>query len=1581
MIKTKINIYAGTMLCLASVLFSCRSASTNSMAESTEMQWEKIGPGGGGAIFIPTFSYMSANKFLLRCDMTGSYLSRDGGKSYEQINFAGGASSFAWDYSDSNIVYIGSAGLNRSDDGGKSWKRIFPAPSDITGEQFKGDHADYSLETSESSLYNKQSGSISAIRPDPLKPGSVYFSMGDFFYYPDSASGSWKRASLDHPVNFIYTNKSSLPEKVYIFTELSFAVFDKKSGALEQKKIPAEMSPAFSFTAGTLTGTGKVIFYALHHDTSKEIRGEFGHSEVWMSEDLGDTWQNVKDPLVTNSEAGIKPSYSMIACAEFDAGKAYLITNRYEEKTGKEGFIYWYGAIKTGDAGRTWNWVWKGGGGSGQYGVRDGRGVSNLNDAWAEKAFGGEYIRLMDAGVDPENGNTAIVTDWYRTMKTADGGERWNEIYSAASTGGSFISRGLDVTTAYGIHFDPFDNKHIAISYTDIGYHHSFNGGKSWTRSVEGVPADWINTCYWLAFDPKIRDKVWSVWSGIHDLPRGKMTRNPEWSKRGRGGVCVSNDGGKTWRPEREGIGSDSPATCIIIDPLSDPGNRTLYATVYGKGVFKSIDDGKTWHQKNNGIEENKCAFELTLTGKRVLFLTVSATPAHKDGKKGREYYSGAVYRSADGAETWTKLKITDGPLFPNGIDYDRKNPDRIYLGCWADIDLSDLIGGDVARATGQNEIIPMPGGIFMSENGGETWKSIFDKKQYVYDVTCDPYHDGRLYCNTFNRAAYRSDDYGKSWKRIKGYDFHWGHRIIVDENDHEKVYITTFGSSVWHGVPVTESVKENPVQTRNPNGRNDMWDYTGAGGGGAMFNPAVSPHNPDYAYVACDMTGSYVTINGGKSWRMFSLHAPVRYFAFDPLDSNIVYAKSIALFKSSDRGNTWNIIYPAPSEIKGVIPKGDHAEERLITIDSTLRNVLAMAVDPASSHKLSAVIAINQSVGYYTSGDQGISWTREKELDKPIKNIFIDPKSPEDNRTIFLTGKNSITIREGGVWKTNNGPSGAGSLTEFAGGSDKSTGKFVIYAISGKSYFNSDGDVSGIFYTIDGGKTWENRQEGIVKLHKERNNPPEWRCIATSFNHPEVVYVSFNGLKISDDTTCLGVARSDDFGKTWKLVWKDRLTKGSATCSPNYEKGWIDDRFGPTWGENPFSIAVSAADPNVCYTTDFGRTIKTSDGGQSWEQLYSTQKKGGDWSSRGLEVTTGYTIVSDPFDTGHMFIASTDIGLMESHDGGESWRSGTMNNGIPRKWINSTYWVTFDPEVKGRIWAAMSDVHDLPRPKMWRRKGISGYEGGIVMSENSGKTWTPVSNDIGEAAVTHIFAERLPDEKSGTLYACAFGKGVFKSNDKGKTWIKKNNGIEGNEPFAWRLAGNGKNGELFLVVCRRSDDGSIGNDLDGALYRSSDRAESWSKMKLPEGTNGPMSIVVDPQNSDHLLLSAWGRTTPGRFSPDTGGGIFLSTDNGATWSHVLSKDQHIHDITVDTRNNTFYACGFNGSAYRSDDHGKSWQRIRGYNFKWGKRVDPDPMDPDKIYIITFGGGVWHGPATGDPNAREDITSPAILKE
>ena len=147
-------------------------------------------------------------------------------------------------------------------------------------------------------------------------------------------------------------------------------------------------------------------------------------------------------------------------------------------------------------------------------------------------------------------------------------------------------------------------------------------------------------------------------------------------------------------------------------------------------------------------------------------------------------------------------------------------------------------------------------------------------------------------------------------------------------------------------------------------------------------------------------------------------------------------------------------------------------------------------------------------------------------------------------------------------------------------------------------------------------------------------------------------------------------------------------------------------------------------------------------------------------------------------------------------------------------------------------------------------------------------------------------------------------------------------------------------------------------------------------KVSIPKGVNGPTSLIIDLNNQNRLILSAWGKYEETEFSANQGGGIYVSQNDGVTWKAVLTMDQHIHDFTIDDCSNRFYASGFNSSAYRSDDKGESWERIKGFNFKWGNRVQSDPNDPDKVYIITFGGGVWHSPEKGDKDALEDIVTP-----
>src|SRR6266446_5860685 len=118
--------------------------------------------------------------------------------------------------------------------------------------------------------------------------------------------------------------------------------------------------------------------------------------------------------------------------------------------------------------------------------------------------------------------------------------------------------------------------------------------------------------------------------------------------------------------------------------------------------------------------------------------------------------------------------------------------------------------------------------------------------------------------------------------------------------------------------------------------------DFTivGPGGGGAMFHPTISPQDAETVLVSCDMTGAYISHNGGKSWRMFNLRGVVEFFAFDPKDKNVIYAQATGLWRSSDNGETWNLVYPKASAIKAIKMNSDHSDEDIIADPDPLSTI-----------------------------------------------------------------------------------------------------------------------------------------------------------------------------------------------------------------------------------------------------------------------------------------------------------------------------------------------------------------------------------------------------------------------------------------------------------------------------------------------------------------------------------------------------------------------------------------------------------------------------------------------------------------
>ena len=758
-------------------------------------------------------------------------------------------------------------------------------------------------------------------------------------------------------------------------------------------------------------------------------------------------------------------------------------------------------------------------------------------------------------------------------------------------------------------------------------------------------------------------------------------------------------------------------------------------------------------------------------------------------------------------------------------------------------------------------------------------------------------------------------------------------------------------------------------AQAPGPAPRLDAWKIIGPGGGGTTASPTISPNDPKLVVLRCDMSGAYITHDGGNSWRMFNLRTGLASFAFDPNNPKRIYAGGAALWRSDDAGATWSMVFPDPTKKTVEHQNGDHADYSLTTEDPSY--VAAMwigliVVDPKDSSLHIAFWDKSQNATtLLVSKDGGASFQRE--ADYPGDGLMFLSENGGNRLALGLRGVNTLQLE-----KTRSVGGSDLKITHATGGD--TSGRIKLYATT------SDG---GLSVSEDEGRSWQ------VRTPQLGQQGAQFGAVAAASENGQIAYVGFRDMKMGErlDDFYNGIAKTTDGGRSWSIVLKE-----STKLAGNMDGSWIDQRSNSSNFDGsksiifdaPYGLSVAPGHPEIVYATDMFRTYRTLDGGKTWAQVNSVRVGDNRWTTRGLDVTTSYGVQFDPFDPKHIFIDYTDIGAFQSYDGGQSWETAT--NGVEDEWRNTTYWLAFDPNVKGLMWGAFSFVHDLPHPKMWRHMDATDFTGAVEMSTDGGKHWAMSNDGMDQTAVTHILVDPVSPVGSRYLYACGFGKGVYKSMDNGKTWELKNLGIQEQNPYAWRIV-RSADGVLYLIVAR-SNEGRYGAKIaggvsaavgDGALYRSIDEAEHWKQIPLPANVNGPIGLAIDPRDSKRMYLAAWGQE---HLPVDVGGGVYLTTDGGRTWTESFGESQHVYDLTIDPKSpDTLYISGFDAGAWRSTDAGAHWQRIQGYNFKWGHRVIVDPQDQSQIYITTFGGSVWHGPAAGDPKATEDILTPVPVAQ
>jgi photosystem II stability/assembly factor-like uncharacterized protein len=401
-------------------------------------------------------------------------------------------------------------------------------------------------------------------------------------------------------------------------------------------------------------------------------------------------------------------------------------------------------------------------------------------------------------------------------------------------------------------------------------------------------------------------------------------------------GIYKSTDAGKTWA--NVGLHDARQIGNLIVDP-KDP-NRVFVAALghpYGpneeRGVFRSFDGGKTW-QKVLYKDENTGSFQVAFDPKNsnTIYAVLWA------GRQGPWEYGNAykgttsgLFRSTDGGNNWTQL--TKG--LPSA---DKDGLGRIGLG---------IAPSDPSRIYALVDA-PKLGGLYRSDDAGESW-TLINKDGQLWGrgddfagVTVDPRNKDLVY--VANVASHRSRDGGKTFEAFKGApggdDYHtiWinpdNPDIIFFGVDQGATLSVNGGQtwSSWYNQPTAQMfhvITDNRfpywvygaqqesgsagVASRSDYGRITEWHPVGVEEYGYA---APDPLNPDIIYGSKGSRFDQATgelrditphvIRSGKY--RYDRTAPM---IFSPVDPHTLYQAAQVLFKTTNGGESWDVISP----------------------------------------------------------------------------------------------------------------------------------------------------------------------------------------------------------------------------------------------------------------------------------------------------------------------------------------------------------------------------------------------------------------------------------------------------------------------------------------------------------------------------------------------------------------------------------------------------------------------------------------------------------------------------------------------
>jgi photosystem II stability/assembly factor-like uncharacterized protein len=610
----------------------------------------------------------------------------------------------------------------------------------------------------------------------------------------------------------------------------------------------------------------------------------------------------------------------------------------------------------------------------------------------------------------------------------------------------------------------------------------------------------------------------------------------------------------------------------IAVDPSAQ---NTIYVATASGGVWKSTDGGATmkqaWPNKNvQPIGAIAVASDGTL---------YAGTGEAGPGGGSITYGGNGIYKSTDGAKTWTKAGNMPSPVVGR-IVIDPTNPSRIFVAGT----------GDLYNAGGGR-------GVYRSTDAGATWTRVLkgdNSTTGAVDLAMDPTNPNTIFAAMWDHkrepdlrtyggvgsGVYRSTDGGDTWSRLTN-------GLPAASKDIGRIGIALSPSTPTRVYAIVISTNGSYQGFYRSNDGGDSWTQMSASGlSGSQSSYGwwfgriwVDPANQDRVFVAG--VSLELSTDGGQTFGVSGgVHADQHAMVWDPKQSGRVYlGNDGGEYHSDTNGSSWTHATYEPFTQFYSVDVSEQDDTRVVggaQDNGTLRSWANWADYTGGDGEEALIDPTNQNNIYgcsqygvcSRSTNGGTSSSAFGSMTSSRFNWFTPVQFDPSNPQVIYAGGNQL----------NRSTNGAQTFTAISPDLTGGPGRDPQYPFGTiTTVAASKTNSQEIFTGTDDGRLWYTTNlGGSWTRATDSNLPGFWVSrVAVDPTNAQVAYVTYSGYRGGNDAAY--VLKTTNGGTTWTNI------------TGNLPKAPVND------------IVVNGS--NLYVATDVG-VYRTTDGGATWRTL-----------------------------------------------------------------------------------------------------------------------------------------------------------------------------------------------------------------------------------------------------------------------------------------------------------------------------------------------------------------------------------------